>query len=222
MARYYPVILDLEHCPCLVVGGGSIAQRKIEGMMQCGADITMIGPSCTPRLEAMAAEGSIHWLPCCYRAGMARGFAFVCAASDDAEVNEQVAIDCRRDNIPVNVVDNIEISSAIIPAVLRRADVIVSVSTSGCSPALAAAIRDKIADVIGPEYGIYNDMLGEIRKHILVEIDDPEKRRYILRNIVDQRYIDMIKAGYDVTPELILDEISFKLERKGRLIDREL
>lgn len=211
MAKYYPVMLNLEHRPCLVVGGGRVAERKVKSLLEAKADITVVSPQFTSALFELARNDRIKLLQNDYRSDLIKSFAFVCAASDDMSVNEEVAKECHSNGILINVVDNEKLSSVIMPAVLCYGGVVISVSTSAHSPMLASKIRDKIADIIGPEYGEYNELLGKTRRIIIQKVADPEKRRQIFKDIQDDKYLAMIKNGEYITPEIILRDVFYEL-----------
>ena len=138
----YPVMLDLTDRPCLVVGGGAVAERKIMGLIEAHARVTVVTPSLTHALLAMATEARLHWRPREYAQGDAADFALVMVATDDARVNVAVAAECRERGIWVNCADDPDRCDFILPSVLRRGAVTVAVSTGGQSPTLARLLRE--------------------------------------------------------------------------------
>ena len=127
---YYPVSVDLTGRPCLVVGGGAIAERKVVGLVEAGARVTVVSPSLTRSLLELAAEAGLHWRPREYAQGDAAGFILVMVATDDLAVSAAVAAECRERGIWVNCADDPARCDFILPAVLRRGAVTVAVSTS--------------------------------------------------------------------------------------------
>ena len=140
----YPVVLDLTGVPVLLVGGGVIASRKAEGLLQAGALVTVVAPIVLPDLAAAAAEVRERG----YRTADLDGHRLVMTATDDPAVNAQVAADARALGTWVNSADDPANCTFILPAVTRRGPVVVAVGTDGSSPALARHLRDRIADEI--------------------------------------------------------------------------
>jgi precorrin-2 dehydrogenase/sirohydrochlorin ferrochelatase len=140
----YPVFLDLQGVPVLLVGGGVVAFRKAAGLAEAGAIITVVAPVVVPELAQLAA--TVHIRP--YLVGEAGAYQLVITATDDASVNAQVASDARAAHVWSNSADDPDNCSFILPAVARRGLVTVAVSTGGASPALAGTLRSQIAEQI--------------------------------------------------------------------------
>jgi siroheme synthase-like protein len=148
MSFGYPVVLDLQGVPVLVVGGGQIAGRKAAGLLDAGARVTVVAPVVLPELAARVAE--VRARP--YETADIDGHVLVMTATDDPAVNERVAVDAKEVGVWVNSADDPANCSFILPAVARRGRVVVAVGTDGASPALARHLRDRIADeVLTPE-----------------------------------------------------------------------
>ena len=148
MAFGYPVMLDLNDVPVLLVGGGVIASRKAAQLLDAGARLTVVAPDVLPELAARVAEVRLRR----YEAPDLDGHQLVMTATDDPAVNARVAADARARGTWVNSADDPANCSFILPAVTRRGPVVVSVGTDGSSPALARHLRDRIAaDVLTPE-----------------------------------------------------------------------
>ena len=180
--RLYPVGLVVEGRPVLVVGGGSVAARKVEGLLECGARVHVIAPRIDDEVRASGA--TFEERP--YRPGDVAGYRLVVTATDDPSVNAAVADDAEASRIWVNAADDPANCTFTLPAVLRRGPVTVAVATGGTSPALAAWLRDRIAADIGPEYAMLAEMLAEARA---------EDRDRDWRNILDSGILEDIKAG---------------------------
>jgi precorrin-2 dehydrogenase / sirohydrochlorin ferrochelatase len=142
----YPVGLVLEGRPCLVVGGGRVAARKVAGLVACGAHVTVLAPAIVD--EIRGAGPSVVVEERGYRDGEAAGYRFVIAATDDPAVNARVYADAEAAGVWCNVVDDPAHCSVSLPAVARRGPVTVAVATDGASPTLAAALRDRIAEQV--------------------------------------------------------------------------
>src|SRR3989441_3249626 len=140
----YPVVLDLGGRPVLVVGGGAVAERKVEGLLAAGASITVVSPRVSARLARLADEGDISVRFRSYRRTDLRGAAVVFAATDDRRVNAAVAADARRRRIWVNAADDPDHCDFILPSVLRRGFFLVSLAPGGRSPALPPGVREEL------------------------------------------------------------------------------
>jgi precorrin-2 dehydrogenase/sirohydrochlorin ferrochelatase len=162
----YPVVLDLGGRPVLVVGGGAVAERKVEGLRAAGASITVVSPRVSARLAEMADDGNIIVRLRSYRRSDLRGVVVVFAATDDRDVNAAVAADSRRRRIWVNAVDDPDHCDFILPSVLRRGSLLVSVTTGGRSPALARIVREELERLLGSDYALLTDLAGDVRREL--------------------------------------------------------
>ncbi len=163
--RPFPVGLDVAGRACLVVGAGAVAARKAAALIDCGADVTIVAPVVGP--EAAALHAVVEHRR--YVAGEAADYWFVTAATDDRSVNQQVFDDATAAKVWVNAADDPDRCTAILPAVLRRGPISIAVSTSGTAPALASWLRDRIAEVIGPEFEQYAAELAARRSAVHAE-----------------------------------------------------
>jgi len=164
---FYPICLDLEAKPCVVVGGGRVAERKVLGLLSCSAQVSVISPALTEELQLQHADGNIQWIDREYRQGdLAQAF-LVIAATDDEETQKQVYEEADTNNLLLNVADVPHRCNFILPATARRGDLTISVSTAGKSPALARKIRMELEKRYGPEYRVLVNILGGIRPQIL-------------------------------------------------------
>jgi precorrin-2 dehydrogenase/sirohydrochlorin ferrochelatase len=134
-------MLRLKHKPCLIVGGGAVAERKTLGLLQAGAEVTVISPSISGELESLRDEGRIRHLGRVYEAGDLGRYRLVVAATDDRKLNHQIFREAENRGILVNCVDDPENCNFFVPAVIRRGSLILAISTSGTVPALAKALR---------------------------------------------------------------------------------
>jgi precorrin-2 dehydrogenase / sirohydrochlorin ferrochelatase len=156
----YPVFLDLKDRRCVLVGGGRVSLRKARRLAGSGARVVVVAPEVLPELREVAAE--VHQRE--YRSGDLTGAALAFAAADDRAVNAAVAEEARRLGVPVNVADEPEEGDFAVPAVLRRGELQVAVSTGGASPVLARRIREELEERFGPEWEALVRELGEARR----------------------------------------------------------
>ncbi|HHY40403.1 MAG TPA: bifunctional precorrin-2 dehydrogenase/sirohydrochlorin ferrochelatase [Syntrophaceticus sp.] len=191
----YPVFLNLENKKCLVVGGGSVAERKISALLQCGCEITVVSPSLTPALQKMVEHGDISYRKGVYQEKDLDGVYLVISATDDAQLNSLVAGDCNRRNIMVNVVDDPDHCSFFVPSVVQRGALKIAISTGGKSPKLAKIIREELEKEFGLQFEEFVEFIGKMRERIIAEVDDPQLRNQILKGLVDHHTLDLIKQG---------------------------
>jgi siroheme synthase-like protein len=163
---YYPIMLDVKGKRCVVIGGGQVALRKAQSLLECGAAVEVISPELCPGLEELASNGSVKAVLRPYRRGDIKGAALVIAAADDGEVNKSVSQEAAESGIPVNVVDVPNLSSFIVPSSLRRGDLTIAVSTNGKSPALARRIRAEMEESMGEEYSLLASLAEEVRSEL--------------------------------------------------------
>ena len=167
--KTYPIFAVIEDKPCLVVGGGAVGERKVLDLMAAGARVTVVSRTLTPELAALADEGKITYLPEDFRDSRVEGMALVMAATDDPKVNAAVSAAAQARAIWVNVADEPEYCTFIVPAQVRRGDLTLAISTGGASPALARQVREELQQQFGPEYGPYLDLLRRVRTRLLAE-----------------------------------------------------
>lgn len=149
---HFPIFLQLAGRRCLVIGGGAVAERKIAGLLEAGAAVTVISPDISETIARWAREGSVHVVARRYRPGDLAGYELAFAATDDAEVNAAAYSEGRQSHIWVNAADDPAHCDFILPSVLRRGDLTVAVSSGGRSPALARTIREELEFYFTAEY----------------------------------------------------------------------
>jgi len=206
--KYYPAYLDLRDRPCMVIGGGTVAERKTLSLLEAGAEVTIISPALTPKLHEFSDAGKITHLKKQYEENDLSGQFLVIAATPSAEVNTLVARACRKMHTLVNVAVPPEESSFIVPSVVERGDLMIAISTSGASPALAKKIRQDIEQRYGSEYGLFLDKMSAIRNRVLEEVPDGQKRHAVFQAIVDSDVIDLVRQGKTHEAELRMTEIA--------------
>ncbi len=163
---YYPIMLNIRGKKCLVVGGGRVALRKIQALLEHGAAIEVTSPSLCPELDQLAKDGVIRTQRRAYKAEDLDGALIAIAATDDTKTNETIAKDARRRGVLVNVVDNLTSSDFIFPSCFKRGDIVIAVTTSGKSPALAHKIRTELEQSFTPEYAQLALIADEVRAEL--------------------------------------------------------
>lgn len=183
---YYPVMLDINGRKCLVVGGGNVALRKALSLLSCKAKVTVISPLFSEGILKLASEGKIELINRTYRSGDAEGYFIAIVATDDNTANRLVASDCEKHGIPVNVVDDKELSSFIVPSVIRRGDLTISISTSGKSPLLSRLIKEKLESVFTDGYDELLQKLYEKRLELKEKELPDEEKINIYKEIIEK------------------------------------
>lgn len=193
--RYYPAFLDLRERPCVVIGGGAVAERKAVSLLEAGAEVTVISPDLTGRLGALAASGKILCRRKAFEERDLIGAFLAVAATDQEELNRRISALCKAKNILVNVAYPPDEGSFIVPSCIERGDLIIAVSTAGASPALSRKIRTELEQTYGPEYDLLLRKLAALRKRLQSEVHDQQRRSQILNAVVDSDVIDFLREG---------------------------
>ena len=176
----YPLFLQLDGRPCLVIGGGAVAFRKAAALLRCGAKVTVVSPELSGGLKRLARDQKIRWLKRRFRPADLGGMELAVAATDDQQVNLLAAREARHQKVWINVVDQPRLCSFILPSVVRRGKLVLAISTGGASPALAKWIRRDLETRYGPEFGRLLARVGPLRGRVKRKIPSASerKRRY--------------------------------------------
>ncbi len=204
---FYPVYLNLNNKPVVVIGGGEVAERKVESLLGTGAVIKLISPTVTTRLDLLAKANKIQIDHRKYGHGDCDGMTLVFSATDDAEVSAAVFADATRTGALVNTADQPLLCDFIMPAVVRRGDIAIAISTGGTSPGLAAQLRRKIARIIGPEYAKLAELLSRARREIRGRVPDVQQRKALHYRILNSDIMDRLKRNDREGAERRLKEI---------------
>jgi siroheme synthase-like protein len=195
MNTYYPVYIQLQDQPCVVIGGGKIAEGKVEGLLAAEAKVTLISPDLTPRLQDLVSQHRILHVSRMYQAGDLTGAFLVICATDQAEINHQVWQEATANHQLVNVVDDTPRCNFIAPSILRKGDLTIAISTSGKAPALAVRLKERLQQELGPEYERFLALAGELREPLARHIPDFETRKALWYEIVDSDVLDSLARG---------------------------
>ena len=191
---YYPVFLNINDKLCVVIGGGQVALRKVESLLECGAAIKVISPDLCTGLNRLVENGKIDTHRRCYRDGDLNDAHIIIVATDDRDTNREVVKETNRRAILVNVVDDADNSSFIVPSIVRRGDITIAVSTAGRSPALARKIKTRLENNFGDEFATLALIIDDIRREIKrqrIKINSDAWQDAIDLNIL----ISLIKSG---------------------------
>lgn len=204
---FFPVYLNLKSKRVVVIGGGEVAQRKVTSLMETGAAVTVVSPDLTPELLSLASAGAIEWEKRPYANGDCTGAALVLSATDDPQVSQAVWEEATKDGVLINTADQPALCDFIMPAVVRRGDLTVAISTGGASPALAATLREKLSRMLGPEYEQLLEVLARVRPEIQQRFEDEGTRKALHYRILDSNLITLLKQHDRDGAERLLKEI---------------
>ena len=191
----YPIALDLRGRRCLVVGGGKVALRKVERLLECGAEVTLVAPEAEAGLCGLAGGTRLLWRKKPYQASDLEGAFLVVGATDDEQTNRVISQEARARGVLVNIVDRPELCDFHVPAVVRRGRVAIAISTGGASPALAKRLREKLEATLGPEYSELAELLHRLRAEASAHgLKGPEAAR-VWQRILDSDVLELLAAG---------------------------
>jgi len=205
--RYYPVHLDINNRNVLVVGGGSVGTRKVKTLLDCGARVTVVSPEVSRQLRELAASGDIKLAERSYQSEDLNGVFVVIGATDDETLNQQISSDADRLNTLCNIADRPEVCNFILPSIVQRDDLVITISTSGKSPALAKKLRKTLENQFGEEYGTLLQLMGAIRKKLLQQAHKPEAHKPLFERLINSDLIVMIQAGKTEEIDTLLFDI---------------
>jgi len=203
---FFPIFFDIKNKPCLVVGGGEVATRKAGMLLQSGGLITIVAPELTNTLKELADAGKITHVAEKFRPEHLGEAVLVIAATDDRAVNEQVSVAAKKLRIPVNVVDNPDLCSFIMPSVIDRSPLVIAISSGGTSPVLARVMRAKLETFIPAAYGrlahFAASFRDQVKNHIL-----PAKRRIFWEKVLQGPVAEMVLSGQDQAAKDVLQKM---------------
>jgi precorrin-2 dehydrogenase/sirohydrochlorin ferrochelatase len=205
--KYYPVHLDINNRKVLVVGGGSVGTRKVKTLLDCGARVTVVSPEVSRQLRELAASGDIKLAERSYQSEDLNGVFVVIGATDDERLNQQISSDADRLNTLCNIADRPEVCNFILPSIVQRNDLVITISTSGQSPALAKKLRKALENQFGEEYGTLLQLMGAIRKKLLQQAHKPEAHKPLFEQLINSDLIVMIQAGKTEEIDMLLFDI---------------
>ena len=205
---FYIACLRLSGRRCVVIGGGEVGFEKVEGLLACDADVTVIAPEVHPELVQLALEGSIRWERREYETGDLEGALIAIAATDDTDLNIRVFEEAEARAMLVNVVDVPPLCNFILPAIVRTGPLAVAISTAGASPALAKRMKQEIGEMFGQPYANLAILLNEVRGWAKATLPTYQDRKQFFESIVggEPDPIELLRGGdVDAVRELIAD-----------------
>jgi precorrin-2 dehydrogenase/sirohydrochlorin ferrochelatase len=205
--RYYPVNLDIQNKGCLVVGGGRIGERKVGTLVGCGAKVTVIAPEATEHLKALASDRLIHVELRAYETSDQDGKFLVIGATNDEELNQRISRDAAKRGTLCNIVDRPEACTFVLPAIIQQGDLVIAISTSNKSPALAKRVRQTLEKEFGPEYTVLLNLMGAIRQRLLSEARSTEARQMMFERLLDEGLLEMIREDRTQDIDTLLKDV---------------
>lgn len=192
MSSYYPAFVRIKDKDCIVVGGGNIAERKVSALLAAGANVTVISDRITSRLSKGVQKGILKHIPRKYIKGDAKGCFLVIAATNDEDVNKQVAEDATS---LINVVDNPKMSNFIVPAVLKEGDLTIAISTGGVSPSIARSLKTYLKSCLHNDIKRYLKFLKVLRQEVFKQSIPFKTRNEFLMFSGSMQILHLLKNG---------------------------
>lgn len=207
--NYYPVFLDLRERSVLVVGGGEVAARKVRLLRRAGAAVAVVSPHLNDELAARREEGDLAHCAREFADGDLDGAAFVVAASDDHALHERISYACQARGVPVNVVDDAPLCSAITPAMVDRSPVQIAIASGGVAPILARRLRAWIEAAVPPGYGRLAELAARFRERARARLPDGDVRRRFWERVLEGPLAELVYAGREREADAALtDELA--------------
>ena len=169
---FFPILINVQKYPCLVVGGGVIASRKITSLQEFNANITVLAPNISSRIEELNREGKIKVIKHSYSREFLHGFKIVFCATNNYQLNQSVYDDCVREGIFINVADNPPLCDFILPANIKRGDLTISISSQGKAPFYTRIMKKKLEHIVSPIHSEIIRLAGEFRKQLLTKTSE--------------------------------------------------
>ncbi|MBI5559693.1 MAG: bifunctional precorrin-2 dehydrogenase/sirohydrochlorin ferrochelatase [Deltaproteobacteria bacterium] len=191
----YPIFLDIKNKPCLVIGGGSVANRKTLSLLSAGAKVTVISPTLTEGLKKLKKAKKILHIPRRYAPGDLKGFFLAVSTAGSRRMNETAHRDALDLKVLLNVADNPGFGNFIVPSVVERGDIKIAISTSGKSPYFAKTFRQALEKGLPPELAKFIEILGGVRSKLLKERVKSDKKNKIYADFFNSPVLEWIREG---------------------------
>lgn len=205
----YPIFLNgLGRRRCFVLGGDEEARRKVAGLLDCDADVTVVARSVTAGLRTLVDANRVRWIARDYRQGDLAGAFLVIVTGRDERRNAAACAEAGSQGALINAVDDVEHCSFIAGSLVRRGPLVVAISTGGCAPALAVRLRQRFEKMLGPEHGLFLQWMRKLRRILLKRFPDFEIRREIWYRLVDSEILELLRKGNTKQARRKLEEIA--------------
>jgi uroporphyrin-III C-methyltransferase/precorrin-2 dehydrogenase/sirohydrochlorin ferrochelatase len=201
---YFPVFLDLRGERCLVVGGGEVAARKASLLLRAEARVLVVAPELSEGMQALLPHAALSHEPRTYEGSDLENVALVIAATADRAVNAQISSDANTLRVPVNVVDDAELCSFIVPALVERSSVVVAIGTAGNAPVLARLLRGRIESLLPERYGDLVELCARLRDDVQACLPDVNRRRRFWEAVLEGGPAELVFRGESEAGEAAL------------------
>lgn len=202
-----PIFFNITNRLCIVIGGGSVAARKVNVLLKANAAVTVIAPDICPELQTLAETNVIKFIQASYAATQLNGACLVVAATDDHAVNKAVSSDAKKLNIPVNVVDAPDLCTFTMGSIIERSPVVIAISSEGNAPVLARYIRTKIETMLPASYGRIAGIAGEFRDKVKARFATTQARRRFWEDAFQGPLVERVLAGQEQAARELLQEL---------------
>ncbi|HKU37534.1 MAG TPA: NAD(P)-dependent oxidoreductase [Polyangiales bacterium] len=209
---YFPLFMHVQGAECLVVGGGEVAARKAATLLRAGALVHVVAPELAQGMQDVLHEASAKHSARGYRTSDLDRVWLVIAATDDRELNARVSRDARERRVPVNVVDDPELCTFIMPAIVDRSPLVVAISSTGASPVLARLARGKLEAALPARYGPLARLCSALRSEVRERLPDLQQRRRFWETALEGTVAELVFAGRDADAEQALRQLLVEFE----------
>ena len=202
-----PIFMNITHRPCIVIGGGEVAARKVATLLKANAAITLYSPEICTQLQALADDGKITYINAEFSENLLTGACLVIAATDIEAVNVAVSVAAKAQNIPVNVVDSPALCTFTMASIVERSPIVIAISSEGTAPVLARYIRTKIETMLPAGYGRIAGIAGEFREKVKAKFTTVQARRIFWEGVLQGPIVERIMAGQEAAARQALDNL---------------
>ncbi|MGK2914748.1 MAG: siroheme synthase CysG [Porticoccaceae bacterium] len=210
---YLPLFHNLRQRRCLVVGGGPVALRKLQVLIEAGAQVHVVAPAIGNAIHALATAGMVTTSERAWREDDLAGVALVIAATDDPGLNRRVSVAAQLANIPVNVVDNPDLCTVIFPAIVDRSPIQIAISTGGTAPVLARLLRTRLETLLPAGYGNLARLAGKFRDRVKVALPHEIERRAFWEQVFQGQIAELVYTEHTIEAEDMLAELLVTRQR---------
>jgi uroporphyrin-III C-methyltransferase / precorrin-2 dehydrogenase / sirohydrochlorin ferrochelatase len=192
-----PIFFNIRNRPCVVIGGGDVAMRKVSMLLKADAAITLYSPTICHELQDLVSAEKIKFVQTNFEPNQLLGACMVIAATDDEAVNEAVSLAAKAQNIPVNVVDAPALCTFTMGSIIDRSPVVIAISSEGNAPVLARYIRAKIETMLPATYGRIADIAGEFREQVKEKFATTQLRRRFWEGVLQGSFVERVLSGQE-------------------------
>ena len=191
--KYYPINLNIKDKRCLVIGGGQVAERKVENLLGAGAKVVVVSSRLTPKLGKLSCKSRIENIARNYRKGDLKGAVLAFGATNDPRVNRRILQEAREEGVLLNSVDDPKNCDFTVPSMVSRGDLLISISTGGKSPALSQKIRKELEESFGKEYETLLNLLSAVRERLMEMGSNSEQNKAKFKKLINSNLLGLIK-----------------------------